>query len=77
MSRGRAPTAIVAAVRLGRRIFDNIKKAIVFILAVHVPIAGLVVAFVVIILVNRSWTRSDQGIKPASITGLAVISCSA
>ncbi len=34
-------TSIVAAVRLGRRIFDNIKKAIAFILAVHVPIAGL------------------------------------
>ena len=35
-------SSIVAAVRLGRRIFDNIKKAIAFILAVHVPIAGLV-----------------------------------
>jgi Ca2+-transporting ATPase len=34
-------TSIVAAIRLGRRIFDNIKKAIAFILAVHVPIAGL------------------------------------
>lgn len=34
-------SAIVASVRLGRRIFDNIKKAIAFILAVHVPIAGL------------------------------------
>ncbi len=34
-------TSIVAAVRLGRRIFDNIQKAIAFILAVHVPIAGL------------------------------------
>lgn len=33
--------SIVAAVRLGRRIFDNIKKAIAFVLAVHVPIAGL------------------------------------
>ncbi len=33
--------SIVAAIRLGRRIFDNIKKAIAFILAVHVPIAGL------------------------------------
>jgi P-type Ca2+ transporter type 2C len=31
----------VAAVRLGRRIFDNIKKAIAFIFAVHVTIAGL------------------------------------
>lgn len=34
-------SSVVAAVRLGRRIFDNIKKAIAFILAVHVPIAGL------------------------------------
>jgi Ca2+-transporting ATPase len=34
-------SSIVAAVRLGRRIFDNIKKAIAFIVAVHVPIAGL------------------------------------
>ncbi len=34
-------TSIVAAIRLGRRIFDNIKKAVSFILAVHVPIAGL------------------------------------
>ena len=33
--------AIVAAVRLGRRIYDNIRKASAFILAVHVPIAGL------------------------------------
>jgi len=33
--------SIVAAVRLGRRIYDNIRKAMVFILAVHVPIAGL------------------------------------
>lgn len=34
-------SSILAAIRLGRRIFDNIKKAIAFILAVHVPIAGL------------------------------------
>lgn len=34
-------SSIVAAVRMGRSIFDNIKKAIAFILAVHVPIAGL------------------------------------
>ena len=34
-------SSIVAAVRLGRRIFDNIRKAIAFIFAVHVPIAGL------------------------------------
>lgn len=35
-------TSIVAAVRMGRRIFDNIRKAMGYILAVHVPIAGLV-----------------------------------
>jgi Ca2+-transporting ATPase len=33
--------SIVKAVRLGRRIFDNLRKAIGFIFAVHVPIAGL------------------------------------
>ena len=34
-------SSIVSAVRLGRRIYDNIRKATAFILAVHVPIAGL------------------------------------
>jgi Ca2+-transporting ATPase len=33
--------AIVHAVRLGRRIYDNLRKAMAFVLAVHVPIAGL------------------------------------
>jgi Ca2+-transporting ATPase len=33
--------SIVQAVRLGRRIFDNLKKAIAYIFAIHVPIAGL------------------------------------
>jgi Ca2+-transporting ATPase len=33
--------SIVATVRLGRRIYDNLQKAMGFILAVHVPIAGL------------------------------------
>ncbi len=33
--------SIVAAVRLGRRIYDNIRKATSYILSVHVPIAGL------------------------------------
>jgi Ca2+-transporting ATPase len=37
-------TSIVSAIKLGRRIYDNIKKAIIFILAVHVPIAGLSIA---------------------------------
>ncbi|MFA5073555.1 MAG: cation-translocating P-type ATPase [Nitrospirota bacterium] len=34
-------SSIVGAVRMGRRIFDNLKKAIAYILAVHVPIAGM------------------------------------
>jgi Ca2+-transporting ATPase len=33
--------SIVKAVRLGRRIFDNIRKAIAYIFAIHVPIAGM------------------------------------
>ncbi|MCL7464062.1 cation-translocating P-type ATPase [Phaeovulum sp. NW3] len=34
-------SSIVRAVRLGRRIYDNLRKAMGFIVAVHVPIAGL------------------------------------
>ncbi|MFN0072804.1 MAG: cation-translocating P-type ATPase [Chloroflexota bacterium] len=33
--------SIVGAVRAGRRIYDNLKKSMTFLLAVHVPIAGL------------------------------------
>ncbi|MBX9759698.1 MAG: cation-translocating P-type ATPase, partial [Beijerinckiaceae bacterium] len=33
--------SIVNAIKLGRRIYDNLRKAMAFILAVHVPIAGL------------------------------------
>jgi Ca2+-transporting ATPase len=33
--------SIVAAVKMGRRVFDNIQKAFAFAFAVHVPIAGL------------------------------------
>jgi Ca2+-transporting ATPase len=34
-------SSIVHAIRLGRRIFDNLRKAIAYILSVHVPIAGM------------------------------------
>jgi Ca2+-transporting ATPase len=34
-------SSIVNAIRLGRRIYDNLKKATAYILALHVPIAGL------------------------------------
>lgn len=33
--------SVVTAVRLGRRIYDNLRKAMGFIFAVHVPIAGM------------------------------------
>ncbi|MGO9308553.1 MAG: cation-translocating P-type ATPase [Spirochaetia bacterium] len=32
-------SSIVAAVRMGRRIFDNVKKAMAYIVSVHIPIA--------------------------------------
>jgi P-type Ca2+ transporter type 2C len=34
-------SSIVSAIRLGRRIFDNLKKAIAYIFSVHIPIAGM------------------------------------
>ena len=40
--------AIVASVRIGRRIFDNLRKAMSYILAVHVPIAGMAMLPVVL-----------------------------
>jgi Ca2+-transporting ATPase len=33
--------SIIRAVRLGRRIYDNLRKAMAYIVAIHVPIAGL------------------------------------
>jgi Ca2+-transporting ATPase len=33
--------SIVKAVRMGRRIYDNLKKAMTFIFSVHIPIAGM------------------------------------
>ena len=33
--------SIVRAVRMGRRIFDNLRKAMTFIFSVHIPIAGM------------------------------------
>lgn len=36
--------SIVAGIRLGRRIFANLRKALTFVTAIHVPIAGLALA---------------------------------
>lgn len=35
-------SSIVSAVSLGRRIFDNLQKAMAYIMAIHIPIIGLV-----------------------------------
>ena len=34
-------SSIVSAVKLGRRIFDNLQKAVAFVIAVHIPIVAL------------------------------------
>jgi Ca2+-transporting ATPase len=34
-------SSLVATIRMGRRIYDNLRKAIEYIVAVHIPIAGL------------------------------------
>jgi Ca2+-transporting ATPase len=34
-------SSIVSAVRMGRKIFDNLKKAMAYIVSVHIPIAGM------------------------------------
>jgi Ca2+-transporting ATPase len=34
-------SSIVEAIRLGRRIYDNLKRAMTYIFAIHVPIAGM------------------------------------
>ena len=37
-------STIVRAIKLGRRIFDNIRKATAFVFSVHLPIAGMTIA---------------------------------
>ncbi|WP_413174834.1 cation-translocating P-type ATPase [Anabaena azotica] len=34
-------SSIVQAVKMGRRIFDNLRKAMAYLLAIHIPIAGM------------------------------------
>lgn len=41
-------SSIVQAIRMGRRIFDNLKKAMAYIFAIHVPIAGMSLAPIIL-----------------------------
>jgi P-type Ca2+ transporter type 2C len=41
-------SSIVGGIRMGRRIFDNIRKAMAYVLAVHIPIAGVTLLSVVL-----------------------------
>ncbi len=34
-------SSIVAAIKTGRRVFDNLRKAMAYLLAIHIPIAGM------------------------------------
>lgn len=34
-------TSMVHGVKMGRRIFDNLRKAMTYLISVHVPIAGI------------------------------------
>jgi Ca2+-transporting ATPase len=45
-------SSIEQAVKLGRRIFDNLKKAMAYIFAIHVPIAGL---SLIPVLLGEKW----------------------
>lgn len=36
-------SSIVHGVRMGRRVFDNLKKAMIYIVSVHIPIAGMAI----------------------------------
>ena len=45
-------SSIVGAVRQGRRAYDNLRKAMAYIIAVHVPIAGM---SLIPVLADKSW----------------------
>lgn len=65
---------IVQAVKMGRRIFDNIKKAMGYIIAIHIPIAGI--SLIPILL---RWDLQNLILLPVHIVFLELIidpSCS-
>ena len=57
--------SIVQSVRMGRRIFDHLQKAMTYIVAVHVPIAGMSLIPVLV----RLAAGPPAGAYPVSRTG--------
>jgi P-type Ca2+ transporter type 2C len=64
-------TSIVGAVRMGRRIYDNLKKAMAYILAVHVPIAGM--SLIPVLLPHIAGRESVLVLMPVHIAFLELI----
>lgn len=59
-------SSIVAAVKIGRRIFDNLQKAMSYIMAIHVPIIGLV-------LIPALWPTIPLLLLPVHIVFMELI----
>jgi Ca2+-transporting ATPase len=58
--------SIVAAIRSGRRIFDNLQKAMAYIIAIHIPIIGLV-------LLPAFWANLPVLLMPLHIVFMELI----
>ena len=52
---------LVRAIGRGRRIVDNLKRAMAYILAIHVPIAGMALVPVLLGTVKAEYKRELQG----------------
>jgi Ca2+-transporting ATPase len=59
-------SSIVSAVKLGRRIFDNLQKAMSYIMAIHIPIIGLV-------LIPALWPAIPLLLLPVHIVFMELI----
>ncbi len=56
-------TSIVSGVKMGRRIYDNLKKAIAYIFSVHIPIAGMSVIPVLLGLALNSISSAHSFLR--------------
>ena len=53
-------SSIVSAVKMGRRIFDNLKKATAYIFAVHIPIIGMSLLPVILQMATGAFPSADR-----------------